>query len=96
MELFPLEALRCGYSETDMYAAVENAVERLVDEQRLKPEESFFVQSERLPEIAQKITAFFCGPLGRDMLAAVKSSASTKYSPRSRLPMCSPVLPEAP
>ena len=72
MELFPLEALRCGYSETDMYAAVENAVERLVDEQRLKPEESFFVQSERLPEIAQKITAFFCGPLGRDMLAADK------------------------
>lgn len=72
MELFPLEALRCGYSETDMYTAVENAVERLVDEQRLKPEESFFVQSGRLPEIAQKITAFFCGPLGRDMLAADK------------------------
>ena len=49
MELFPLEALRCGYSETDMYAAVENAVERLVDEQRLKPEESFFVHSGSLP-----------------------------------------------
>lgn len=72
MELFPLNELKPDYIESDMYAAVENAIIELVDEQRLKPEESYFVQSGRLPEIAAKITAFFCGPLGQDMLTADK------------------------
>lgn len=70
MELFPLETLRPDYAEPDMYAAVENAIECLIDERRLKPEECYLLENGKLPDIAQKITAFFCGGLGQDMLTA--------------------------
>lgn len=70
MELFPLETLRPDYGESDMYAAVENAIDCLADERRLKPEECFLLESGRMPDIAQKVAGFFLGKLGQEMLTA--------------------------
>lgn len=92
MELIPLHELHSDYGESDMYAAVENAIEHLVDEQRLKPEESYFVQSGRLPDIAAKITAFFCGRIGRDMLTAER--VEREYEIFAEIP-ASDVFPDA-
>lgn len=70
MEIFPLETVQPGFTESEMYSAVESAIEDMVSEKRLKPEECFFVSGGRLESISAKVTAFFCGNLGREMLSA--------------------------
>lgn len=70
MELFPLEPLRADYSPEDMEAAVEVEIDRLIEEQRLTPEERLCAGSSMHDDFVRKVSAFFCSPLGRDMLSA--------------------------
>ncbi len=70
MELFPLETLRADYSDEDMAAAVENAVDMLTEKEKLRPEEIFCLNSGRKQDMVRRITSFFLGGIGRDMLTA--------------------------
>lgn len=70
MELFPLEALRADFSREDMEAAVEVEIDQLIEQQRLTPEECLCASGDRHDDFVKKISAFFCGELGRDMLSA--------------------------
>ena len=70
MELFPLETLRADFSPEDMEAAVEVELDQLIEQQRLTPEECLCAGNEKHDDFVKKITAFFCGKLGRDMLSA--------------------------
>lgn len=70
MELFPLETLRADYPDEDMEAAVENAVDMLAEKERLRPEEIFCLENGKKADIVRRITRFFLGGLGQDMLTA--------------------------
>lgn len=85
MELFPLDSLRPGYSRDDMEAAVENAIDILTDEQRLKPEECLCIQDGgRKQDFVQRIAGFFLSPLGQDMLTS--SRTEREYEVFAELP----------
>lgn len=69
MELFPLNELDPDYNAEDMEAAVENAVNELVADRRLTPDECFCLSdSERKQDMICRIAGFFSGELGQDML----------------------------
>lgn len=70
MELFPLESLNPEHSAEDMQAAVENAVDILIESQRLRPDEIFCLESGRKQDMIQRIAGFFSSSLGHDMLTA--------------------------
>lgn len=72
MELFPLETLRADFPDEDMSAAVENAVDTLCENERLRPEEIFCLENGRKQDIIRRITLFFLSGLGQDMLTAQK------------------------
>lgn len=72
MELFPLETLRADFSDEDMSAAVENAIDTLCENERLRPEEIFCLENGRKQDMIRRITLFFLSGLGQDMLTAQK------------------------
>lgn len=72
MELFPLETLRADFSDEDMSAAVENAVDMLCENERLRPEEIFCLENGRKQDMLRRITLFFLSGLGQEMLTAQK------------------------
>lgn len=69
MELFPLETLRADFNEEDMDAAVEVAVDEMIERQRLTPEEMLYA-GEKKQDFVRRISAFYCSGIGRDMLSA--------------------------
>lgn len=72
MELFPLETLHADFSDEDMSAAVENAIDTLCENERLRPEEIFCLENGRKQDMIRRITLFFLSGLGQDMLTAQK------------------------
>ena len=69
MELFPLETLQADFSEDDMEAAVEVAVDEMLEQQRLTPEE-ILCAGEKKQDFVRGISLFYCSSVGRDMLSA--------------------------
>ncbi len=71
MEIFPLETLRADYSSEDMEAAVENAIDEMLETPRLKPEECFCLKDGfRKQDFIRRVSGFFLSPLGQDMLTS--------------------------
>lgn len=70
MELFPLETLRADLSDDDMEAAVENAIDMMVENKRLLPDEIFCLENGKREDMIRRIALFFLGGLGQEMLMA--------------------------
>ncbi len=70
MELFPIESLKPDYPPEDMEAAVETEIDQLIEQKKLTPEECLCAGGGMHEVFVRKISAFFCGVLGRDMLSA--------------------------
>lgn len=71
MEIFPLETLHADYSVEDMEAAVENAVDEMLEKPRLKPEECWCLnEGGRKEDLIRRISGFFLSELGQDMLTS--------------------------
>lgn len=70
MELFPLETLRADFDSEDMEAAVETAIDEMIDQKRLTPEECLCADGEKKQDFVRGVASFYCSKLGRDMLSA--------------------------
>ena len=92
MELFPLETLDPAHSAEDMEAAVENAVDILIETQRLRPDEIFCLENGRKQDMVQRIAGFFRSGLGQDMLTAQR--VEREYEIFAELP-AGDIIPES-